>query len=80
MPPTAVPKFLKTMSVDGWIKNVKVWSTRFTHIPKAMRLTMILESLKANEDRKDAGEWIVSTIDKGDFEFYGNGNQPQDHM
>ena len=33
-----------------------------------MRLTLILESLKANEERKEVGRWIVSTIDEGEFD------------
>ena len=68
MQPTAVPKFHKTMSVDGWRKNVTVWSSTHLHLPEAMRLTMILESLYAKEDRKVVGRWIVSTIDEGDFD------------
>ena len=51
MQPTPVPKFNKTMSVEGWMKAVKLWSKTHSHIPEPMRLTMILESLKTNEDR-----------------------------
>ena len=38
-----------------------------------MRLTLILESLKANEERKEVGRWIVSTIDEGDFNTENQG-------
>ena len=63
MPPTAVPKFHKSMSVDGWNKSVKVWSDNYLHIPEPMRLTIILEFLKANEDRKAEGRWITGIPD-----------------
>ena len=49
MQPTPVPKFRKTMSVAGWEKTVRVWSNSHSDIPEPIRLTMILESLKANE-------------------------------
>ena len=47
--PPPVPKFRKTMSVAGWEKTVRVWSNSHSHIPEPIRLTMTLESLKANE-------------------------------
>ena len=61
------------MSVDGWTKAVKVWSNNHAHVPEPMRLTLILESLKANERRKEVGRWIVSTIDEGDFNTENQG-------
>ena len=73
MQPIPVPKFHKTMSVDGWTKAVKVWSNNHSHVPEAMRLTLILESLKANEERKEVGRWIVSTVDEGEFNTENQG-------
>ena len=55
------------MTVEGWTKAVKTWSNIRDHIPKTMRLSLIQESLKANEEREEVGRWIVSTVDKGDF-------------
>ena len=67
MQPLPVPIFPKTMSVKGWTKAVRAWSNNLHHIPETTKLTMIMESLKANEERKGVGRWIVSTVDKGDF-------------
>ena len=53
MQPAAVPRFHVTMTVEGWTKAVKVWSNTHAHIPETMRLNLILESLKANEERKE---------------------------
>ena len=50
-----------------WTKAVKVWSNTHAHIPETMRLNLILESLKVNEERKEVGRWIVSTVDEGEF-------------
>ena len=61
------------MSVDGWTKAVKVWSNNHSHVPEAIRLTLILESLKANEERKEVGRWIVSTVDEGEFNTENQG-------
>ena len=52
---------------------VRVWSNNYLYIPEAMRLTLILESLKANEERKDVGRWIVSTVDEGNFNIENQG-------
>ena len=49
------------------MKAVRVWSNNHSHVLEAMRLTLILESLKANEVRKEVGRWIVSTVDEGEF-------------
>ena len=73
MQPILVPRFHKTMSVDGWTKAVSAWSNSHSHIPETMRLTLIMESLKANEERKGVGRWIVSTVDEGDFNTENQG-------
>ena len=67
MQPLPVSIFHKTMSVEGWAKTVRAWSNNLHHIPETTKLTMIMESLKANEERNEVGRWIVSTIDEGDF-------------
>ena len=73
MQPILVPRFHKTMSVDGWTKAVSAWSNSHSHIPETLRLTLIMESLKANEERKGVGRWIVSTVDEGDFNTENQG-------
>ena len=45
------------------MKNkTNVWSNNFKYITEAMKLTMILGSIKANEDKKKEGRWIVSMM------------------
>ena len=73
MQPILVPRFHKTMSVDGWTKAVSAWSNSHSHIPETMRLTLIMETLKANEERKGVGRLIVSTVDEGDFNTENQG-------
>ena len=67
MQPPTVPRFHVTMTVEGWTKAVKVWSNTHAHVPETIRLNQILESLKADEERKEVGRWIVSTVDEGEF-------------
>ena len=38
-----------------------------------MRLTLILELIKANEERKEVRRWIVSTIEEGEFNTENQG-------
>ena len=61
------------MTVEGWTKAVKTWSNIRDHIPKTMRLSLIQESLKANEEREEVGKWIVSTVDEGDLNAENRG-------
>ena len=74
MPPVAIPKFHATMLADGWNKRVKTKTGNYIHIPEAMRLTTIFESVKDNEHTEEVGRWILSTIDKGNFDVGKTGS------
>jgi len=58
MQPTPVPKFTKNMSLEAWKRKVNVWSVNHVHINESLRLNMILESLKENNERKELQNWI----------------------
>ena len=38
-----------------------------------MKLTLVLESLRTNQERRDVSRWVLSVIDEGDFEIEKEG-------
>ena len=66
--PTPVPKFSKAMSLEAWKRKLNIWSTNHRYISESLRLSMILDSLKENSDRKELNNLIVYNI-KEDANF-----------
>ena len=68
MQPLAVPKFLKTLSVEGWMKAVKVWILNHGWMQESMKLAQIMESLK-NGERKDLAVWVQGLYEDASFDM-----------
>ena len=74
MQPTSVPKFTKNMSLEAWKRKINVWSANHVHINESLRLNMILESLKENNERKELQNWVVYNIEEDvNFDMTANG-------
>ena len=56
------------MSLEAWKRKLNIWSTNHRYISESLRLSMILDSLKENSDRKELNNLIVYNI-KEDANF-----------
>ena len=65
-PPVPVPVFNKDLSVEAWAKKIIVWNENHDHMKESMRMSMILDSLKSNEERKNLKSWIINNVEDDD--------------
>ena len=72
MQPLAVPKFVKTLSMDGWMKSVKVWILNHSWMQESMKLGQIMASLMTGE-RKDLANWVQGLYEDPNFDMNKNG-------
>ena len=52
------------MSLEAWKRKINIWSSNHGYINENLRLSMILDSLKDNNDRKELNKWIVFNIEE----------------
>ena len=63
--PIPVPVFSRDMTVESWGKKLVVWNeVHEKSISESMRMSMILDSLKANTERKNLKSWIINNIEE----------------
>ena len=54
------------MTVESFIKRLRVWFVSHSNVPESLKMTLILDSLKDNKEREDLRRWVIYNIDDDD--------------
>ena len=72
---SVVPKFSKKMTVEAYVKRLKIWFDNHSQASEPLRMTWILDSLKDKDtEREELVEWVIYTIeDDPEFDLQRTG-------